>query len=321
MIECAAFGDVDGAVVRAYRLRGGGPLELSVITYGAHLIEVRVPDRFGVAANVVLRLPDLDAYRDPDRNHHMGSTVGRWANRIAEARFHLDGVEHHLARNDGPHCLHGGPEGFHRAIWADEAGMDATAAVLRLTHRSPADDQGFPGQLDVAVTYRVEDHRFTIDYAATTDRPTVVNLTNHSYWNLAGAGTVEDHELTVHARSFLPVDSTGIPLGSVQPLAGSPLDLTDGRRLGERVVDHCLLLDGSTPAVRLRDPRSGRVLELTTDQPGLQLYTGERRGVCLEAQRPPDAPNQPGLGPAVLRPGETYTQRTVHVFPHLADLA
>jgi aldose 1-epimerase len=320
MIECAAFGAAEGAIIRAYRLRGGGPLELAVITYGAHLIEVLVPDHTGVTANVVLRLPDLDAYRDPGRNHHVGSTVGRWANRIAGARFSLDGVEHHLVRNDGPHCLHGGPEGFHRVVWADEATMDGTTAMLRLTHRSPDGDQGFPGQLDVAVTYRVEGDRFTIDYAATTDQPTVVNLTNHSYWNLAGTGTVEEHELTVNAHHFLPVDGAGIPVGSAELVSGSGLDLRGGRRLGAHVVDNCLLLHGSTPAVRLCDPDSGRVLELSTDQPGLQLYTGERRGVCLEAQRPPDAPNQPDLGPAVLRPGETYTQRTVHVFPHLSEL-
>lgn len=318
-----------------------GAMTAEVLTYGAHLVGLWVPDRDGRLDNVVvsLRTPDgsvdVEAYRDPVRNPHLGGMAGRYANRIAGAAFELDGVVHRLVPNEGPNQLHGGPDGFDRCEWAASVRDDGTAATLRLT--SPDGDQGFPGRVEVAVTYELrDDATLCIDVEGRTDAPTVLNVTNHAYWNLAGTSsptapqdaTVREHLLSVAADRVVRVDDALLPTGSLDPVEGTAFDLRRPTRLGDAVeaaelatvggLDHCFVLDGSTPSAGLVDPSSGRRLRLVTDQPGLQVYTSNhgagplpRHGaVCLESQHLPDAPNQPGFPSAVLRPGETYRHRT-----------
>lgn len=237
-----------------------------------------------------------------------GFVVGRYANRIAHGRFTLDGETYQLARNDGRHHLHGGPRGFQHVDWS--ARRRGAAAELRYV--SPDGDEGYPGTLDVRVAYTLEGSVLRIDYEAVTDRPTIVNLTNHAYFNLAGSGTIDDHELRIAADHYVPVDEELIPTGEVAPVSGTPFDFREWRRIGTAVVDHTLVLRGD---VELRERRSGRLLRIRTDQPGVQVYTGHftgRRGICLEPQRFPDSPNQPAFPSPSLRPGETYRHTSVY---------
>jgi aldose 1-epimerase len=302
-VEAIGFGRADG-------------LAATVLTYGGHLTEVLVPDRRGRRANVVLRLPDLAAYQDRSRNSYLGALVGRYANRIAAARFRLDGVEHRLAPNEGPNQLHGGPIGFDRHVWEASTSEDDEGAdvVLRLT--SPEGDQGFPGTLRVEARYRIDVHdQLTISFEAITDAPTVVSLTNHAYWNLAGGGPVTNHLLQVVARSYLEADDEGIPTGRVLPVRGTRFDHRGGRPVQPH-LDHCLVLDPADPQVVLIDPGSGRRLRLRTDQPGLQVYSAAgladpHTAVCLETQQFPDAPNHEQFPSAALRPGERFRATTV----------
>lgn len=316
-------------------LRGGG-VEVGVIAHGARIAAVRAPDRNGEWSDIALGLPDLDAYR-ADRSY-LGATVGRYANRIAGGTFSLDGVGYRIPLNESGAALHGGTTGFDHADWS----MSATDETLTLRHTSPDGDNGFPGTLEVTLTYRVSGSELSIAFAATTDAPTVLNLTNHTYWNLAGAGAVDRHELTLPASHYLPVDADLIPVGELAPVEGTPLDfrvphpigarLRDPRLVTTRGYDHTWVPDGSgfRPAARVVDPVSGRTLELHTDQPGVQFYSGNmldgtlvlRDGVtarqgdafCLEPQAFPDAPNQPGFPSTVLRPGETYHSGSVFTF-------
>jgi aldose 1-epimerase len=294
-------------------------LAATVLTYGGHLVEVLAPDRRGRRTNVVLRLPDLRAYEDRQRNPWMGALVGRYANRIGGARFAIDGEEHRLAPNEGPHQLHGGPIGLDRHVWdldtsEDDEGVDV---VLRVT--SPHGDQGFPGNLGVEARYRLDAHdRLTISFEAVTDRPTVVSLTNHAYWNLAGGGTVTGHVLAVQASRFVETGADRIPTGRLAPVRGTGLDFRGGRRVAPG-LDHCLVLDRAQPQVVLTEPGSGRRLRLTTDLPGLQVYSAgglspPTTAVCLETQHLPDAPNHEQFPSAVLRPGERFRARTVIAF-------
>jgi aldose 1-epimerase len=294
-----------------------------IASFGAILHTLEAPDREGRRANVVLGRPTLADYR-ADNRPNFGAVCGRYANRISGARFELDGVEHRLPANDGAHTLHGGPDGFDRRDW--EAELDGDALVLRLT--SPDGDMGFPGELHVEVRYTLRDDALRIDYRAQTDRPTVANLTNHTYWNLAGegAGSVEEHVLEVAASRFVQVGPGAIPTGELPPVDGTPLDFRTPRRLGERLrdeelaltrgYDHSLVLDGGA---RLHDPVSGRLLEVETTEPALHLYTGnyldgtlagtggrlyrQGDGVALETQHFPDSPNRPAFPSTVLRPG------------------
>jgi aldose 1-epimerase len=323
-------------------LRNARGMRARILTYGAILEGLEVPDRAGAPANVVLGLTSL---RDYDtRSPYFGAVVGRYANRIARGRFELDGRTYQLARNDGPNALHGGVRGFSRRAWQVAASDERR---LRLVLTSPNGEEGYPGTLRVEVAYTLEDDALHLDYAAETDAPTVVNLSNHSYWNLGGegSGSALGHELTIPAGRFTPVDATQIPTGELRDVAGTPFDFRrptpvgariregDGQLLIGRGYDHNWVLDsapgagGLRPAARLRDPRSGRVLEVLTDQPGLQFYSGNfldgtlvgpgghahRQGdaLVLETQHFPDSPNQPAFPSTVLRPGERFRSTTV----------
>jgi aldose 1-epimerase len=308
-----------------------------VLDLGATVQSLRVPTEAG-GVEVLLGYASVERYLAAGSGY-LGATVGRYANRIADGVFSLDGVSHRLAVNEGTTCLHGGPDGFHLRMWAVvESSEDAITFELT----SPDGDQGFPGQLRARATYRVSAEGVSIELSATTDQPTVVSLTNHAYFNLAGpgAGTIDDHVLTVEADSYLPVDERSIPCGGLHPVAGTPFDFRRPATLGPRVrdespqiaavsgIDHAYHLNGHglRRAARLEHPPSRRFLEVHTDQPSLQVYTGNQLdgtvpgregrllrqgdGIALETQRHPDAPNQPALGSAVLRPGERYRSIT-----------
>jgi aldose 1-epimerase len=335
-LESEAFGTLpDGRTVERYRLREAD-VEVAVLTYGAVLQSVRVPDGSGRLGEITLGYDDLAGYLAD--GGYLGAVVGRYANRIAEGRFTLDGVEHVLPRNHGTSCLHGGPGGFHARLWSArerEGGVE-----LELT--SDDGDQGFPGTLTATVTYVLDADGLTLTYRAVTDRPTVVNLTNHAYWNLAGRRTVEDHVLELGAARFVAVDDRLIPVG-VEPVEGTPMDFRSPCRIGERLragtaqlqhargYDHAWVLDGGPglrPVARVTEASTGRVLEVLTDQPSVQFYSGnfldgsvlgrggrahrQGDGLCLETQHLPDSPNQPDFPSTVLRPGEEY--RTVTTF-------
>jgi aldose 1-epimerase len=339
-VRTEQFGTMpDGRSVERYVLEGGG-VEAAVLTYGAVLQSVRAPDAGGRPAEVTLGYDDLAGYLED--TGYLGAVAGRFANRIAKARFVLDGVEHVLPANHGAACLHGGPEGFHAQLWSARE----VPGGVELSRTSPDGEMGFPGSVDVTVTYLLDEDGLEVRYAATTDRPTVVNLTQHAYWNLAGAGTVEDHVLRLAAGSFVAVDAELIPT-EVTPVEGTPMDFRSPRRIGDRVrapyaqlrhalgYDHAWVLDdadGTAPdglrtAAELYDPRSGRVLEVLTDQPSVQFYSGnfldgsvagrggtalrQGDGLCLETQHLPDSPNRPDFPSTVLRPGEQYATRTV----------
>ncbi len=342
MVTPARFGELpDGRPVTAYPLVGDDGTQLTVLDLGATVQRLRAfADGPGGAGgvDVVLGFPDLAGYL-ADPAPYFGAVVGRYANRLAGSSFVLDGQTHHVTSNEGATCLHGGPGGFHRQLWEVTAYADA-AITLELV--SPDGDQGFPGRLVATATYTVGPGLVTIDLAATTDAPTVVNLTNHAYFNLAGEGigSVDGHLLTVDADAYLPIDDESIPVGHAADVQGTPFDLTLPVLVGDRArdpheqigavggIDHAFQLrgEGLRRAARLEDPASGRVLEVHTDQPALQVYTGnsldgsivgrggsryrQGDGIALETQRHPDAPNQPWLPSAVLRPGETYRSVT-----------
>jgi len=334
----------------------GQRVRVEVLSYGAHLVGVWWPDRDGVMDNTVvsLRRPDatvdLDAYRDRSRNPYLGAMVGRCANRIAGSRFDLDGVTHHLSPNEGRNQLHGGPDGFDRREWQISTLADESGAQVSLRLVSDDGDQGFPGRVEVTVTYRLDAiDVLQIDIEGTTDAPTVLNVTNHAYWNLAGttgeravaSASIRDHTLSVTADRLVRVDDALLPTGQLDPVGGTPWDLRSQRRLGDVLdlpelagpggLDHCLVLghaqrrsEGSGAgggdaqhSAELADPVSGRRLRVDTDQPGVQVYSANhgagplpRHGaVCLESQHLPDSPNQPRFPSATLHPGQIYRHR------------
>ncbi|MDY7105700.1 MAG: aldose epimerase family protein [Actinomycetota bacterium] len=339
MVERTRLGTSPGdplqqpAPIDQLTLRSPAGIAIEVLTLGATLRTVRVPDRSGGTVGVTAALDDVDAYADRNRSPYLGATVGRWANRIAGARFTLDDAEVRLDANEGDNQLHGGPHGFDRRVWSADGEDRPDGGAVRLELTSPDGDQGFPGTVTTTATYELVGDVVRITYEATTDAPTVVSLTNHTYWNLAGTGTIHDHDLAVHAARYLPVDDETIPLADAPAgLDGTPYDLRDARRIGDVLgelgagIDHCYVITPEQlgpgdapvrPAARLLDRRSGRWMELATDQPGMQVYTGEalgpplrtHGGLALETQRLPDAPNRRDLGPAVLRPGERYLHR------------
>jgi aldose 1-epimerase len=341
MLHRSPFGTLaDGSDVTAFELAGAPDgVRLTVLDLGATVARVRMPSGDGLV-DVALGLPDAAGYAAPT-NPYLGATVGRYANRIGGARFRLDGVEHRLAANEGPTCLHGGRDGFSARRWSVAEQTDGDGeAVLVLTLTSPAGDQGFPGEVTARVRYAVSSDTVTIEHVAETDAPTVVSLTNHAYVNLAGEGTVDEHRLTVASDAYLPVDADSIPFGTLEPVDGSPFDLRDGAPVGERVasdhpqvrqaggIDHAFVLrgEGLRLAARLEHPPTGRTLEVSTTQPSVQVYTGQkldgsltdrggrplvaRAGMALECQAYPDAPNQPAFPSAVLRPGDVYHHTT-----------
>jgi aldose 1-epimerase len=333
----------DGRAVSLFSCENRRGLRLTMTDYGATIVALETPDRDGRLANVTLGCDDLDAYLR--HTAFLGCVAGRYANRIARGRFTLDGQEFTLAVNNGPNHLHGGVRGFNQALWEATPLEADRAAGVRFTYTSADGEEGYPGNLTAEVAYTLsDDDELRMEYTATTDRATVVNLTNHAYWNLGGAGAGDclDHELWIAADRYLAADEGLIPTGEPAPVRGTPLDFTRPRRVGERIdelkgegspggYDHCFVLraqDGElTLAARLSDPASGRVMEVYTTQPGVQLYTGNfldgsaasggyprHAGLCLETQHYPDSPNRPQFPSTVLRSGETYRQVTVHRF-------
>ncbi len=335
----------DGEIVRDYTLINAHGLKAHVISWGATLVGMEVPDRDGKLADVTLGFDSLDGYLGT--HPFFGSIAGRYANRIAKGKFTLDGKEYTLAVNNGANHLHGGKVGFDKKNWLGKLKFSETSVTFAVT--SPDGDEGYPGTLNAKVTYTLsDDNALRIDYEATTDKPTVVNLTNHAYWNLAGAGEgdILGHELTLHASKFTPVDDGSIPTGKLEPVAGGPMDFTKAKVIGKDFAkvggtpggyDHNFVIDRAmtnpreiVPAAELYDPKSGRVMKVSTDQPGVQFYTGnfmdgsntgkggkvyqKNFGVCLETQHFPDSPNQPEFPSTVLRPGETYRTTTIHTF-------
>ncbi|MFE2910682.1 aldose epimerase family protein [Kitasatospora indigofera] len=336
----------DGTPVELWRLEAGNGPYAEILGYGGILHAFGTADPHGNRApSVVLSLPDLDSYAK--ESPYFGALVGRYANRIADGRFVLDGTEYTVPGNDRGNALHGGPEGFDRRVWRAEPLLGDGTAGLRLSLRSPDGDMGFPGTLDTEVLYELHaDGTLAITYRAATDRPTVVSLTNHAYFHLGGPGngTVLDHLLQVDADAYLPVDARALPMGPPEPVAGTPFDFTAATPLGARIdapdpqltaaggYDHCWALrpaaEPGTPrrAARLAPPGEGPALEVWTTEPGIQVYSGNfldgsvrgseglpyrRHGaVCLETQRFPDSPNRPEYPSAVLRPGETLYSRT-----------
>ena len=328
-----------------FTLQNANGVEAQLTNYGARLVSLKVPDRHGKAADVVLGFDTPEEY-ETQINPYFGAIVGRYANRIAHGRFSLEGHEYQLATNERGNHLHGGLRGFDKALW--EVANDG-ANALRLALLSTDAEEGYPGDLRVAVTYALSDrNELSVRYEATTDAPTVLNLTNHAYFNLRGdgEGTVLDHEVTLVADAFTPTDALSIPTGEIAPVRGTPFDFTQPTPIGERIdaddeqlrfgigYDHNWVLrrqgNGLALAAAVHEPRSGRVLEVLTTQPGIQFYTGNyldgsvrgKRGVpypkraafCLETQHFPDSPNQPSFPSTVLRPGQTYAHETVFRF-------
>jgi aldose 1-epimerase len=324
----------DGRRIDRYTLTGAGRMVASVLTYGGILQSVEVPDRDGRLANVALGFADLAGYTAPGyvaASPFFGALIGRYANRIARGRFTLDGTTYELPCNDPPNHLHGGgADGFDVQVWEAQPFATASAAGVRLTLVSPAGAGGYPGTLRTSVTYTLGPE-LRVDYEATTDAPTVANLTCHAYWNLAGegSGTIHEHLLRLDASRYTPVDDTQIPTGELLPVAGTPMDFTRPRPVGDG-YDHNWVLDGGPAAAVLSDPGSGRALTVVTDQPGIQVYSGnfldgslrgasgrpyERgAGVALETQHFPDSPNRATFPSTVLRPGETYRSSTAFRF-------
>ena len=338
----------DGQPVERLTLTNGRRSQMVLLTYGGAIAAIRVPDRAGDLANVVLGFDQLDDYLE--HSPYFGAITGRYANRIAGARFAIDGREFRLAANDGPNSLHGGALGLDKRVWQAAPVESADGPAVALRYLSPDGEEGYPGDLDLAVTYTLTDEdALRIDYRATTDRPTHVNLTNHAYFNLAGAGAgdVLGHELTLAANAFTPVDATLIPTGVVADVAGTPFDFREPVAIGARIrtaneqlqrgrgYDHNFVLDRTDPggiglAARVREPHTGRVLEVHTTEPGIQFYSGnflnatlvgpggrayrQSDGFCLETQHFPDSPNQPGFPSTLLQPGATLTSTTIYRF-------
>ncbi|MGH7616970.1 MAG: aldose epimerase family protein [Gemmatimonadaceae bacterium] len=348
-VDRESFGTLaDGRAVDAITLSNSARMHVRVLTYGAIIQSLYTPDRDGKLDDVVLGYDSIEEYARDTR--YFGAIVGRYANRIAGARFTLDGVTYQLPANDGANHLHGGPNGFQRAVWTAEPFEDDGKAGVRLALTSPDGDAGYPGTLLATVTYTLtESNDIVVDFAASSDRPTPVNLTQHSYFNLAGhdRGDVLSHELTLAASRYTPVGATLIPTGELRDVSGTPFDFRKPTPIGARIrdadeqirigngYDHNFVLDraangAASLAARLCEPVSGRVMEVLTTEPGLQLYTGngldgravgkewrvygQYGGVALETQHFPDSPNQPQFPSCIVRPGAERRSRTVFRF-------
>jgi len=332
-----------GETISLYTLRNAKGMEANISNFGGRIVTLKAPDRAGKFEDVVLGYDSLEPYTKP--NPFFGTLVGRYANRIANGEFTLDGKKYTLAKNNGPNSLHGGLQGFDKKAWT----ATVVGATLQLTCFSKDGEEGYPGNLSVTVTYALtDDNALSIDYQATTDADTVLNLTNHSYFNLAGHGNghILDHQLTINADKFTPVNATLIPTGELRSVEGTPFDFRKPTPIGTHIdaadqqiqfgkgYDHNFVLNGtgSTPslAARITDPQSGRTMEVLTTQPGVQLYTANhiegdikgkagaiyhfRGAYCFETQHFPDSPNQPSFPTAVLKPGEKYHQTTIFRF-------
>jgi aldose 1-epimerase len=355
-VERRRFGTLprpDGRAVDVITLRNRSGIVLRAMTWGGIILSLETPDRDGRFTDVVLGFDALEEYLGD--SPYFGAIIGRYGNRIARGRFALDGASYQLARNNGENHLHGGVHGFDKQLWDARAFERDDAAGVALSYTSADGEEGYPGRLDVTVTYTLDDDdAITIEYAAATDAPTVVNLTQHSYFNLKGGGsTVLGHQLTIDADAFIPVDAALIPTGEIAPVQGTPFDFRQPAAIGARIddddpqlrlaggYDHTFALGltanaaaGKTRPLRraafVREPTTGRTLDVATTEPGVQLYTSNflngsirgkggipyphRGGLCLETQHFPDSPNQPGFPSTVLRPGEKYGSRTVFRF-------
>ncbi|WP_425615508.1 aldose epimerase family protein [Anatilimnocola sp. NA78] len=345
MIDIQAVGKAeDGSTINEITMQNKNGLRVKMISHGATITSVETPDRNGKLANITLGFPDYKGYQQ--RHPYFGSTVGRYGNRIAKGKFKLDGKEYILAVNNGDNHLHGGVKAFDTVNW-DVSKVEAADGVgAKFTYNSPDGDEGYPGNLKTVVTYTLTyDDELKIDYEATTDKATVVNLTNHAYWNLAGAGsgTILKHELMLNADKWIPVDAGSIPTGELAPVKGTAMDFTTPHVIGERIdemkkpphtskgYDHCFVLRNQSGklelAAKVKDPSSGRTMQIFTTEPGIQLYCGnfldgdpkgnghkQHEAFCLETQHYPDSPNQPSFPSTVLKPGDTYRSQTVHKF-------
>ncbi len=341
-VQNEPFGQTEaGDEVIQYSLRNRSGMKVGLINFGAIITSVEVPDRDGKLANVVLNFPDIAGYQE--NNPYFGGACGRFANRIAKGKFSLDGTEYSLFLNNGTNTLHGGKVGFMKKVWKAAPFQNDDATGVKFTYTSPDGEEGYPGELKSVITYTLTDaNELKIEYVATTDKPTVLNLTNHAYWNLAGAGSglIVDHELTLSCSQFLPVDETGIPSGELAAVAGTCMDFLKPEKIGTRITepvngaggyDHCYVVDGTAgelrPAAKIVEPTSGRVMEISTTEPGIQFYTGnflegtpatgnalKHGAFCLETQHFPDSPNRPEFPTTRLNPGETYRHTTVHKF-------
>ena len=346
-VKKQAFGAMpDGAPVEQYTLTNANGMEAGILTYGGTVASLTAPDRSGKFADVVLGMDDLAGYRKATA--FFGALIGRYGNRIGHARFTLEGKAYTLVANDNGNTLHGGPHGFDKAVWAANPGSSPDGQTLELTYVSKDGEQGFPGTLTAKVVYTLTGkNELKIDYTATTDKPTVVNLTNHSYFNLAGPGEgdVLGHEVMINADRYTPVDDHLIPTGELRGVAGTPFDFTKSTAIGARIeqdnpqlkfakgYDHNWVLNkGSEPltkAAEVHEPKTGRIMEVWTTEPALQFYTGNfldgtlkgkgktyaRRGaLCMETQHYPDSPNQPAFPTTELKPGETYHTTTIYKF-------
>ena len=347
-VERAPFGTTDsGQQVEQFTFRNAHGITAKAITYGGIITSLETPDRNGSMGDIVLGFDSLAPY--PRQSPYFGAIIGRYGNRIAHGRFTIDGQAYQLPTNDGPNSLHGGDKGFDKVVWNAEPFEHDTDRGVVFTYTSPDGEMGYPGTLQATVTYTLtDDDELIFDYHATTDKATPVNLTQHSYFNLAGAGngTILDHELMIAASAFTPVDSTLIPTGEIRPVEGTPFDFRTPTAIGARIdaddqqiargpgYDHNFVLDrtgdGLQLAARVSDPSSGRTLEIRTTEPAIQFYSGNfldgtitgkggkvyepRGGFCLETQHYPDSPNEPSFPSTILRPGEEYRSRTVLAF-------
>lgn len=338
----------DGQEVSLYTLRNQSGMEVKITNYGGTITSIKVKDRNGKFGDVVLGFDNLDGYLSKTNKSYFGAIIGRYANRIAHGAFVLDGHRYQVPTNDGPNSLHGGLRGFDKRVWDAKDVSAAGTPELELHYLSRDGEEGFPGNLSVTVRYSLgEENDLRIDYSATTDKDTVLNLTNHSYFNLAGPGSGEilNHKLTLQADQFTPIDQTLIPTGAIQSVSGTPLDFRKPTAIGSRInqddpqlkfakgYDHNFVLNRSghelSLAAKVEEPHSGRVLEVRTTQPGIQFYSGNflngsvqgiggaynfRSALCLETQHYPDSPNHPNFPSAVLRPREQFHQTTVFRF-------
>lgn len=347
MITKQAYGQLeDGRTVDQYQLKNTNGMAVEVITYGGIITSWTAPDKTGAYENVVLGYDSLTQYLAS--SPYFGAIIGRYGNRIAKGQFTLEATTYELATNDGPNHLHGGLKGFDKVLWSADTATSADGASLILRYESADMEEGYPGNLSVQVTYTLTtDDALQVDYEAATDKTTIVNLTQHSYFNLSGdfSQTILDHELMIAADQYLPVDATLIPSGGLAPVEGTPFDFREAKAIGRGIgadhpqlelgkgYDHCWVLNeqgGMRRVASAYHPGTGRKLEVFTDEPGIQFYSGNfldgtlpmpgggtyghRTGFCLETQHYPDSPNQKGFPSVVLRPGETYETRTTFKF-------
>lgn len=336
----------EGTVIDLYTLTNKNGMVAKVITFGALLTELHVPDRTGAMADVVLGFPKLDQYEGA--HPYFGATIGRVGNRIARGKFTLNGKEYTLATNNGPNHLHGGVKGFDKRVWQAQRVQAASGVAVKFTYVSPDGEEGYPGALTASVTYTLtDDNALRLDYLATTDQPTPVNLTHHSYFNLAGdgVGTILNHELTLMADRFTPVDAALIPTGEIASVKGTVMDFSRPTPIGSRIAqvpgpepvgyDHNYVLNSGgggvlSLAATVKEPTTGRIMDVLTTEPGIQFYSGNfldgtitgkagvpyvrHAGFCLETQHFPDSVNRPNFPPTILQPDKTYKSTTVYRF-------